>query len=440
MRAAIGSCYDGLMAGDNRDRDFAVEIVRRLQTDGFEAYWAGGCVRDRLLGRQPKDYDVATNALPEQIRLLFGHRRTLAIGAAFGVISVLGPHGVQQVEVATFRQDAAYSDGRRPDAVAFSTPEEDALRRDFTINGLFFDPLSERVIDYVGGQRDLEARVVRAIGDPRQRFAEDKLRLLRAIRFAAALDFDIDPATFVAIQELHHQIVIVSAERIAAEMERLLVCPNRRHGLKWLRESGLLSVVMPELQPLLDDSVDAASAWNRSLAVLEHLCEPTFAMALAALARDAAARQPPGDEAALAVFVDRIGRRWRLSVDTIAQVSWFLTQELLVRTAETQPWPRLQRVLVAPYARELLDYVEAVTEIHEHSVQSVEYCRQRLQWPIERLNPNPLISGNDLIELGLSPGPRFRQILEHVRDAQLLGEIDSRSQAIELVGRLEVKR
>ena len=180
-----------LMTPDDQRR-FAIEVVRRLQAAGFMAYWAGGCVRDQLLGRTPKDYDVATNAMPEQVRELFGRRRTLAIGAAFGVYSVIGPKAAGTVEVTTFRRDAAYSDGRHPDSVTFSTAEEDASRRDFTINGLFYDPTERRVIDFVGGQEDLAVGLIRAIGNARDRFAEDKLRMLRAVRFAAAFDFTLD--------------------------------------------------------------------------------------------------------------------------------------------------------------------------------------------------------------------------------------------------------
>src|SRR5262245_26238906 len=183
-----------------RQHAFALEIAQKLRGAGFEALWAGGCVRDELLGLVPKDYDVATSATPDQIRSVFGHRRTLPIGAAFGVITVLGPRAAGQIEVATFRTDAQYSDGRHPDSVSFTTAEHDAQRRDFTINGLFFDPVASRVVDYVGGQDDLNRRILRAIGDPRLRLSEDKLRMLRAVRFAAAFQFTIEPATLRAIQ------------------------------------------------------------------------------------------------------------------------------------------------------------------------------------------------------------------------------------------------
>jgi poly(A) polymerase len=192
-------------------RDLALDVVRRLRAAGFEALWAGGCVRDQILGIPPKDYDVATSAEPEQVRDVFGRRKTLAIGQSFGVITVVGPRGSGQIDVATFRRDAAYSDGRHPDQVTFTTAEQDALRRDFTINGLFYDPIESRVIDYVGGQEDLREGIVRAIGDPRERIAEDKLRMLRAVRFAARFDFALDERTLTAVQEQAHELVIVSA-------------------------------------------------------------------------------------------------------------------------------------------------------------------------------------------------------------------------------------
>ncbi len=205
------------MPPTDRNREFAGEVVSRLKQAGHQALWAGGCVRDYLLGRVPKDYDVATDARPEEVRQIFGHRRTLAVGASFGVIVVRGPRGVADVEVATFRTEGPYLDGRRPESVTFATPEEDAKRRDFTINGMFFDPLAQQVLDYVGGERDLGAGIVRAIGDPHDRVREDKLRMLRAVRFAANLDFELDPITASAVREMADQLTVVSAERITQE-------------------------------------------------------------------------------------------------------------------------------------------------------------------------------------------------------------------------------
>jgi poly(A) polymerase len=215
-------------------RQFALEVVQRLRGADFEAYWAGGCVRDGLLGREPKDYDVATSATPDQIRTLFGRRRTLPLGAAFGVITILGPPQAGPVEVATFRQDATYSDGRHPDSVRFSSAQEDAQRRDFTVNGLFYDPVADQVIDYVGGRQDIDRRVIRAVGDPLQRFTEDKLRMLRAVRFSAAYEFSLEPKTFEAIRRMAPEINVVSPERISMEMKRNLVDQNRAWGMRLL--------------------------------------------------------------------------------------------------------------------------------------------------------------------------------------------------------------
>src|SRR5438477_159707 len=235
------------------EREFAVEVVRRLRAAGYQALWAGGCVRDELLGLVPKDYDVATDARPEDVRRLFP--RTVAVGMSFGVIEVLGPRARAstaplRVQVATFRSDVSYSDGRHPDEVVFSSAREDALRRDFTINGMFFDPLKGELLDYVGGQADLQARVLRAIGDPAVRFTEDKLRLLRAVRIATRFGLTIDPATAAAVQAMAGQITVVSAERIAEELRRLLCDPRRAHGMNLLFDLGLVAPILPELLPM----------------------------------------------------------------------------------------------------------------------------------------------------------------------------------------------
>ena len=290
----------------SKQRQFAVEVVEELRAHGFTAYWAGGCVRDQLLHRTPWDYDVATDAKPDEIRHVFGRRRTLAIGAAFGVITVLGPKEAGQVEVTTFRQDAAYRDGRHPDSVTFSSPEEDAKRRDFTINGMFYDPLADQIIDYVGGADDLRAEIVRAIGAPRERIAEDKLRMLRGVRFAVLFGFELEAATAAAIREMASQITIVSAERIAAEIEIMLLHPNRARAVRLLRETGLLEAILPE--------VVREESWEQTLVLLECLCEPTFPLALAVLLR---AANDSGIAAA-------IGKRWRLAKADSDRAAWLL--------------------------------------------------------------------------------------------------------------------
>ncbi len=406
-----------------KERRFAVEVVRKLRTAGFHAYWAGGCVRDRLLGRQPKDYDVATDATPAEIREVFRRRRTIAVGAAFGVITVLGSRGAGQIEVATFRRDDTYSDGRHPDRVTFSTPQEDASRRDFTINGLFFDPLEERVIDFVGGEADLAGRLIRAIGDPSQRFREDKLRLLRAVRFAATFDFALEAQTAEAIRRMAAEITVVSAERIGAEMQRMLVDPHRSRAVRLLLETGLAAAVLPEVVPT---DAEQQARLERALAILDRLCEPGFPLALAALLHlgvdspDAAA----------------VCQRWRLSNAHVERVAWLVGHRAALRQARQQRWSRLQRVLVAEGIEDLLALEEAVVRAESGDAGDVAWCRERLKQPREVLDPPPLVTGDDLLRHGVPPGPVYRVLLERVRDAQLDGEVQDRTQALEIVDRL----
>ncbi|MGW8258232.1 MAG: CCA tRNA nucleotidyltransferase, partial [Thermoguttaceae bacterium] len=295
----------------HEQRRFAVDAVTKLRQAGFEAYWAGGCVRDQLLGRTPKDYDVATNATPDEIRKLFGHRRTMGIGAAFGVITLRGPKTAGMIEVATFRKDAAYSDGRHPDQVTYSSAREDAKRRDFTINGLFYDPLKNQVIDFVGGQDDLAKRVIRAIGEPRHRFDEDKLRMLRAIRFSAAFDFPLEKETFEAIRSMAAQIKMVSPERIAAEMQRMLVDQSRVKSIELLLSTFLAAEVLPEI---VAENNDQTERLRQSLIVFGKLKQPSFALALAALLHNLV--DPAG--------VEIVCRRWRLSNTTTNRAVWLI--------------------------------------------------------------------------------------------------------------------
>ena len=405
------------MPSPTRQRAFALEIVQRLRAAGFEALWAGGCVRDELLGLAPKDYDVATNATPDQIRDVFGRRRTLAIGAAFGVVTVLGPRAAGQIEVATFRCDAAYSDGRHPDSVTFTDAQHDAQRRDFTINGVFYDPIEDTVVDYVGGQQDLAQRTIRAIGAPRLRLSEDKLRMLRAVRFAAAFDFQIEIETLRAIQEMAADVMSVSAERIGAEIRRMLVDENRAVALRLLSEGNLLAQVLPEVAALPPADFDNA------LRVLAALRQPTLPLALAALLLHVTTDRAAGG----------VGRRLRFTNKEIERAGWLLAHRAVAASAPDQPWPRVQRVLTHDGAAELLALQEAIAGPAD---PALVFCHERLAWPPERLNPPPLIDGSDLIAHGLAPGPQFSALLEKIRDAQLNGEITSRDEALALADRL----
>jgi tRNA nucleotidyltransferase/poly(A) polymerase len=394
-----------------------MEIVAKLRAAGFEAYWAGGCVRDEILGRSPKDYDVATGATPEEIRRLFGFSRTLAIGAAFGVITVLGPRGAGQVEVTTFRRDARYSDGRHPDAVVFSSAEEDASRRDFTINGLFFDPLENRVIDYVGGQEDLKRGLVRAIGQPEERFTEDKLRMLRAVRFAATFQFAVEESTQAAIRRMADEIRVVSPERIAMEMRRMLVDEHRGQAVRLLVATGLRAVVLPE--------IEAGDALERRLAVIERLAEPEFPLALAGLLAET------GEETAEAV-----GRRWRLSNRETERAVWLVAHRDVLRGAAARPWSSVQRVLAHEGAADLVALLEATLRAGGEPLDEVNWCRQMLARPREELDPPPLLTGDDLRLHGVRMGPIYRVLLEKLRDAQLDGQVRSRAEALALVDAL----
>ncbi len=418
------------MTAKDRNRKFAGEVVSRLKQAGHQALWAGGCVRDYLLGRVPKDYDVATDARPDEVRGLFGYRRTLAVGASFGVIVVRGPKGVADVEVATFRTEGPYLDGRRPESVTFATPEEDAKRRDFTINGMFFDPVAQQVLDYVGGEHDLGAGIVRAIGDPHDRVREDKLRMLRAVRFAANLDFELDPITASAVREMADQLTVVSAERITQELRKMLTNEHRARGMQLAQDVGLLEIILPELKPLLPASADESPAeeWQRTLHRLHLLQEPTFELAAAVL------WQALPNQANLAEMAAELGQRWRMSNQETEHVVWLLGHQRALDDAPNLPLCRLKRLLADPLTLDLLKLLRVERITKDLDLKPVIFCEEYLRsTPPEEINPPPLITGKDLIALGLQPGPEFKEILETVRDAQLNGEIHTHEEALALV-------
>ncbi len=410
------------MLEPSKQRQFAVEVVSHLRAQGFEAYWAGGCVRDQLLDRTPGDYDVATSAKPDEIREAFGRRKTLAIGAAFGVITVLGPKDAGQIEVATFRQDLDYSDGRRPDGVVFSSAEEDAKRRDFTINGLFYDPVAERVIDFVGGVADIHAGVVRAIGDPHERFREDKLRMLRAARFAASLGFFLEDNTLAAIREMADQVTIVSPERIAAEMEKMLLDRRRERAVRLLAETGLIARLLPDVAAKFQDSF----AYNELLELLDAVKEPSFALCLAMLLYVAGGVE----------LAESVGRQWRLSRHDAGRTSWLLAHWGALNAARRMPWSKLQPLLVDEGAAELVVLHDALAHLGDCAPEEVEYCRKKLALPPHELDPSPLLTGHGLISKGIKPGPLYARVLQQVRDAQLDGKVADHATALALVDEL----
>lgn len=387
------------------DREFATDVVRKLQAAGFRALWAGGCVRDELLDLTPADYDVASDATPEQVKALF--RRCIEVGAAFGVIEVLGPRGGDgewlKVQVATFRNDGQYSDGRRPDRVTFSSPEEDAKRRDFTINGIFFDPLANQVIDYVGGQADLRAKILRAIGDPVARFTEDKLRILRAVRMATRFELAIDPHTLDAARRMAAQIKVVSAERIAEELRKLFAHKHRARGAELLREFELLTPILPEV----------ASPDVRLMAALP--ADAMFPLAFAAFLL-------PHDKKTAGT----ISRRLKFSNEEKDRIEWLVDQHASLRNAATlrpsQRHPRLTHAGIG----DLLALMRA-----EGFAADADFCAKVLaETPRELLDPPPLLTGDDLVAMGWTPGPKFKTVLDTLRQKQLDGELTTRDQAV----------
>ena len=410
-------------------REFAVEIVRKLRAAGHTALLAGGCVRDLLLGREPKDFDVATTARPEQVRDLFGHRRTLAVGASFGVIVVVPPRGSEagQVEVATFRTEGPYQDGRRPESVAFCTPEEDARRRDFTINGMFYDPVEARVLDFVGGEADLAACVLRAIGDPHARMREDKLRMLRAVRFAATLDFLLDEVTAAAVREMAHEIVVVSHERIAQELRRMLADGHRRRAIELCEDVGLLAVILPEVTELAIRSRSGREQTLRMLALLE---APSFELAFATLLYSLRSRPTVYD----------ICRRLKLSNDETNRIEWLVAHQHDLGEAPSQTQARLKRTLAHQYRDDLIALVRAMRLACGDDMQPVLFVDEYLaRTPQSVIDPPPLMTGDDLKSLGLKPGPEFKTLLDEIRDAQLNDEITTHAAAMEMARTLAAR-
>ncbi|MCA9041839.1 MAG: CCA tRNA nucleotidyltransferase [Planctomycetaceae bacterium] len=420
----------------NPNYDFALEIAEKLQQAGYTAYWAGGCVRDFMLRKIPKDYDVATSARPDEVRQLFGFKKTIPVGAAFGVIIVRsGKRSTADVEVATFRTDLDYLDGRRPSDVVFSTPEEDAQRRDLTFNGLFYDPVARQLHDFVGGQRDLENGLVRAIGIPADRFQEDKLRLLRTIRFAAQLDFKIEPETWEAICQNAEQLKVVSPERIAQELRRMLVDPHRVRALEFLANSGLLDAsCFGELSGGIDPH---QHAWQLALKTAGELEDPNFPLALAVIERallfsDQESRETNKQQ------LEQLGRELRLSNQEIDHATWLVLNHRRLSQPQTRPLAELKRLLVSPYAPDLLKWEQATAQAENRSLDDVHFLVDFLKrTPPEILNPPPLVSGHELLAAGVPGGPQIKKLLDQLRDAQLNLEINSREEALELLTRLK---
>ncbi len=453
-------------------RSIAVEIVQRLQQAGHSAFWVGGCVRDFLLGEKPQDYDIATSARPDQIEQLFP--RTIPVGRKFGVIIVR--KGRHQFQVATFRAEADYRDGRHPDRITFATAEADAQRRDFTVNGLFYDPVTEKIHDWVGGEKDLRARLIRAIGVPAERIAEDHLRLLRAVRFAAQLGFEIEPKTFAAVQALAPQIRLISAERIRDELIKLFAppCPgapaSRRQilplpvpqnagetpalsggaarGLVLLLQSGLLPGVLPELVATI--TCEQSPDFHPEGTVFEHIrlmlekvppgasASLPWAVLFHDIAKPATAERDPatgkihfyGHEKVGALLAERILTRLRFPNRQIAEIVACVRQHMQFKDVKQMRKATLRRMLMRKtFSLELelhrLDCLGSHGDLGHYKFL-VEQAAELKRKPA--IHP-PLLTGRDLLALGLKPGPALGALLEEVREKQLQDELKTPRQA-----------
>jgi poly(A) polymerase len=429
-------------------RSAAVDVARRLTDAGHEALLAGGCVRDKLLGREPKDYDVATSATPAQVLKLFPGSNE--VGAHFGVV-IVKQHGTH-IEVATFRTDGSYKDGRRPETVEFSTAPEDAQRRDFTVNGLFENPFTGEVIDHVGGQADVETKTLRAIGDPVARFREDALRLLRAVRFATVLGFEIEPLTWSAIQQHAHDLARISPERIRDEFSKLITAPDRARGLDLLVQSGLIREIIPEVLPMI--GCEQPPEWHPEGDVYTHTrimlemlgAEASLELCLAVLLHDIA--KPPtftfdeaanrirfnGHDAMGAVMAEEILRRLKYPNDVIADVVPMVARHMQFMNVQKMRVAKLKRFMAEPTFEQEMELHRVDCGSSNGFTDNYEFLiEKRGEFASQPLIPPAFVSGKDLIAMGLTPGPRFKDLLEAVQTEQLEGRLHDRETALELL-------
>jgi poly(A) polymerase len=422
----------------------AAEIVQRLQSAGFAAFWVGGCVRDFLLGREPQDFDIVTDAKPEQVEKLF--KRTIAVGRKFGVMVVV--EGGHQFQVATFRAEADYQDGRRPEKIIFATAEADALRRDFTVNGLFYDPISQQTHDWVGGEKDLRAKIIRTIGKPEERFGEDHLRLLRAVRFAAQLNFEIEPKTFAAVKSLAPKIKLISAERIRDELLKLFRPPHAARGLVLLRNSGLLPFVLPELAATI--SCEQSPDYHPESSVFNHIClmleklpadaheSLSWTVLMHDIAKPVTAERDAktgaihfyGHEKVGAEIAEKILQRLRFPKKQIDEIVTCVLHHMQFKDVKQMRKATLRRLLLREtFLLELelhkLDCLgsHGDLELYDFLVKQAEELKMK-----PAIRP-PLLTGKDLIELGMKPGKELGAMLHEVREKQLQDELKTPRQA-----------
>lgn len=434
----------------SRNQLFAEEVVLRLRKAGYEAYFAGGCVRDLVMGKTPKDFDVATSALPDQIRQIFP--RTVEVGEAFNVILVLSEgEDPVRIEVATFRKDIGIKDGRHPVHVEIASAREDVLRRDFTINGMLYDPQKKEILDWVGGQEDLKAKRLRAIGNPRERIDEDHLRMLRAVRFSARLQFSMEPDLWVAIQEKAHLIKKISAERVFDELTRMLTHQNADKAFEMLADSGLLEHIIPEALkmkgvPQPPEYHPEGDVWVHTMLLLSQLDENSpKELAWAALLHDIAKPQtfshhPPdrirfhGHAQLGAEMSKEILKRLKAPRRMTETVSELVRDHLKFADVKKMKDSTLKRFLRQPHFDLHLQLHRIDCMASHQNLELYEFCRKKLsELKEEELRPPPLIRGQDLIDLGFKPGPLFKDILQSVETEQLEGRLHSFEEAKEFV-------
>ena len=422
-------------------RQIATSIVKRLRRAGYEAYFAGGCVRDIVMGQRPHDYDITTSARPDEVRRLFA--RTYAVGAQFGVIIVVEDD--RHFEVATFRTEGPYSDGRRPDRVTFCSACDDVKRRDFTINGLLYDPVERRVIDHVGGHRDIAASIVRTIGDPKRRFAEDKLRMLRAVRFAARFDFAVARGTFNAIRACAAEITKVSWERIGDELTKVFTGAQRGRGLQLLKDTGLLAHVLPEVDRM--DGVPQPSKFHPEGDVFTHtrlmmdaLRRPDEVLAFAALLHDVGKPLTyevsdrirfSNHETIGAEMASAICRRLRFSNERRIKIVHCVRNHMRFQHVRQMREAKLRRLVQADTFPIELEMHRADCVASHGDLSNYRFLRAKARaLSAEEIEPKPLLTGRDLIGLGLTPGPIFKEILTTIEDLQFEGKLADREAAL----------
>lgn len=448
---SLESCHPGNDDPAMNARTAAMDLAHRLTAAGHQALFAGGCVRDRLLELEPKDFDIATSARPDEVLKLFPGSNE--VGAHFGV--VIAKHHGHHVEIATFRTDGSYKDGRRPESVEFSTADQDAKRRDFTMNGLFENPETGEIIDHVGGVADLDAGVVRAIGDPMARFSEDALRLLRAIRFSSRLGFAIEENTKAAISSCSGLLEKISPERIREEFSRILTTPRRREGVELLVETGLMEHIVPEFLPTV--GCDQPPEWHPEGDVFTHTCimlemledDASLELCLAVFFHDIA--KPPtrtvdedtgrirfnGHDALGAQMAETIMKRLRYPNEVIAAVVPMVARHMQFMNVQQMRTAKLKRFMSEPTFQQEMELHRVDCASSNGFTDNYEFLKAKEgEFASSPLIPQPLVTGRDLIALGLLPGPTFKRILEEIQTEQLEGRLADRDAGLALAERL----